>query len=901
MNKTLHILFTAIAILCGCQSALFNDTQVFKVNDIRVDGAELGEWTHDWDAAVASAKKNGKPIFVNFTGSDWCGWCKLLKSRVFSQSEWSSWAKSNIYLVHIDFPNDEALVPEKYRERNQKLAQQYNVGGYPTCLLLDPTTLKPLGEFGASRDVTAKAFVEKVAAAMPDAKKAQKTESAPNQEQANPSEEKTSEISEKLPFDKFPTEGRIAWFDFSEGNADKAHPGRSFNCENVPIENGAMHFNGNYIYNGENNGCHAQLDVPELRYDRFTVAVSFRPQVEKYSRPLFVFGGWCFDIWLLSDGWAKVYFNSWKSLWPHGDGGFDLPEKVHLDAWNWIVVSFDAASRRLSIVLNGRLLPDIALPLDLVFGLTREGRQGNRNVMFTYFSQGEVFKGDVSGFLLFDHALTNKELNAIADIPGAKQNSVNEVSNAPTASWKYPLDAESIARWKSSLDRNCATPWKFSPDKEGAAFYWNGIVSDGSVTLDARLVDGAVSVTFPTNLSVPSGVLDLRKPILDADGVVLPLVGIGTEEDHFHVGYGDIANVSEVRLPETIRFFGPGAFENFTSLEINCPDSVLMIGSGAFMGCRGLRRLRLGRGVASFSSDRVFLDCEALESIEMDSENRHYKTVNGAVLTADGKQLVAFPPGYKGSFAIPDGVEEIPDFTFVRCNNLNQIFVPSSVKKIRHRAFANCPILEKIEFKVPSNVEYIPTGAFAGCRSLTQFSVPASVKEIETTAFKDCPALESIETDSENRHYKTVNGAVLTADGKRLVAFPSGYKGSFTVPPGVVEIPVQAFEGCRSLTQVSVPPSVKRIGGAAFADCSALERIDFIAPAGVEEIPYRAFAGCSSLTLFTVPSSVKKIGDYAFAGCSKLEMIEFENRLFKLDDKVFGGMTHRPKTNLTNE
>ena len=150
--------------------------QAAYVNDVRVDGAELGKWTHDWDAAAAAAKKDGSPIFVNFTGSDWCGWCKLLKSKVFSQPEWMTWASRNIYLVHIDFPNDKALVPEKYRDRNRKLAQRYKVGGYPTCLLLDPATLKPLGVFGASRDITAKAFVEKVSAAMPRVKKASPSE-----------------------------------------------------------------------------------------------------------------------------------------------------------------------------------------------------------------------------------------------------------------------------------------------------------------------------------------------------------------------------------------------------------------------------------------------------------------------------------------------------------------------------------------------------------------------------------------------------------------------------------------------------------------------------------------------------------------------------------------------------
>ena len=122
----------------------------------------------------------------------------------------------------------------------------------------------------------------------------------------------------------------------------------------------------------------------------------------------------------------------------------------------------------------------------------------------------------------------------------------------------------------------------------------------------------------------------------------------------------------------------------------------------------------------------------------------------------------------------------------------------------------------------------------------------------------DAASLEAIEADPANIHYKTVDGALFTADGKRLVAFPPGRKGPFAVP------------------------------------------------AGVEEIPARAFLGCKGLTRVMVPASVKKIGDYAFADCPALERIEFENRAFKLDDRVFGSSRtgeeiRRPATNLSGE
>ncbi|MDA0767040.1 MAG: thioredoxin family protein [Verrucomicrobia bacterium] len=47
--------------------------------------ALAGEWGTDWDAAKAQAKKENKPILINFTGTDWCGWCIRLEKgkRIF--------------------------------------------------------------------------------------------------------------------------------------------------------------------------------------------------------------------------------------------------------------------------------------------------------------------------------------------------------------------------------------------------------------------------------------------------------------------------------------------------------------------------------------------------------------------------------------------------------------------------------------------------------------------------------------------------------------------------------------------------------------------------------------------------------------------------------------------------
>jgi len=88
-------------------------------------------WLVDLDEAYELSKKTGKPIMANFTGSDWCGWCKKLTADVFSKPEFSSWAKENVILLELDFPRRKQ-VPAEIKQQNAMLQQTFKVTGYPT-------------------------------------------------------------------------------------------------------------------------------------------------------------------------------------------------------------------------------------------------------------------------------------------------------------------------------------------------------------------------------------------------------------------------------------------------------------------------------------------------------------------------------------------------------------------------------------------------------------------------------------------------------------------------------------------------------------------------------------------------------------------------------------------------
>ena len=136
-------------------------SQLVLANDILMSGAKTGKWTMDYDAALKLAKKKNMPVFLKFTGSDWCQWCIVMEKNVFTKSDWSDFAKEKVILVTLDFPRKTKL-SEKMANRNNKLAQEMGVRGYPTYIILDSDGQTKLGQLGAGKEKTSNSFIDEV-------------------------------------------------------------------------------------------------------------------------------------------------------------------------------------------------------------------------------------------------------------------------------------------------------------------------------------------------------------------------------------------------------------------------------------------------------------------------------------------------------------------------------------------------------------------------------------------------------------------------------------------------------------------------------------------------------------------------------------------------------------------
>lgn len=92
-------------------------------------------WMTDFKAAQSQAAAEQKPMLLDFTGSDWCGWCIKLDEEVFSQNAFKEYAADSLVLVELDFPRGKEQ-SDALKAQNKALAEKYGVRGFPTIVLL---------------------------------------------------------------------------------------------------------------------------------------------------------------------------------------------------------------------------------------------------------------------------------------------------------------------------------------------------------------------------------------------------------------------------------------------------------------------------------------------------------------------------------------------------------------------------------------------------------------------------------------------------------------------------------------------------------------------------------------------------------------------------------------------
>ena len=131
------ILLGVLAFGAGFQMQAAEETAAKQTAEAAViTKVKQGDWLENYTEALAAAKSLKRPVFIDFTGSDWCGWCIKLDREVFTQKEFIRYAKNDLVLLKLDFPQRKKI-SEAQQKQNMELAQKFGIRGFPTIVIVD--------------------------------------------------------------------------------------------------------------------------------------------------------------------------------------------------------------------------------------------------------------------------------------------------------------------------------------------------------------------------------------------------------------------------------------------------------------------------------------------------------------------------------------------------------------------------------------------------------------------------------------------------------------------------------------------------------------------------------------------------------------------------------------------
>ena len=257
--------------------------------------------------------------------------------------------------------------------------------------------------------------------------------------------------------------------------------------------------------------------------------------------------------------------------------------------------------------------------------------------------------------------------------------------------------------------------------------------------------------------------------------------------------FGGCISLTSVSIPDGVISIGFAAFESCSLLTgVTIPNSVTGIGDYAFGYCSSLISVTIPGSVTSIG-EAAFAGGST--SVNVSRENQNYCSVDGGLY--DKQKTTIFHPGkiQNGAFRVPDGVNRIGDSAFFDCTSLTSVIIPKSVTSIGSLAFLGCIRLTNVT--IPDGVTSIGDAAFAGSST-------------------------SINVSRENKNYCSVDGGLYNKQKTTILHPGKIQNGTFRIPDGVTSIGDYAFDGYRSLTNVTIPDSVTNICYGAFLDCIKL-------------------------------------------------------------------------------
>jgi hypothetical protein len=313
--------------------------------------------------------------------------------------------------------------------------------------------------------------------------------------------------------------------------------------------------------------------------------------------------------------------------------------------------------------------------------------------------------------------------------------------------------------------------------------------------------------------------------------------------------------------------------------------------------------LKLFKRMISFGVARVFEDVDVknggknivLISDERDKNGKEVVIIkgNGEIGTYPGGEDYVLSEMDLFDLYFEEGITKIKAETF-QGRHIEHCMLPESMEELGEYSFAECPNLESII--IPNGLKYIRKKAFKWCAELRRINLPSTIEFVDEDAFYECDDITIIVdkpkgslagapwgADNARIIWEEADGVYITDDGKELFGFLADDK-EYIIPDGIKRICRDAFRGSK-LEKITIPDSVKKIGGMAFG-YSMLKEIRF--GKGIKELEMWAFAHCKYLTKVDIPFGVTNLVS-TFMGCTSLESVTLPNTIKTLRLSVFRG------------
>ena len=298
-----------------------------------------------------------------------------------------------------------------------------------------------------------------------------------------------------------------------------------------------------------------------------------------------------------------------------------------------------------------------------------------------------------------------------------------------------------------------------------------GVTSIGELTFE-----GCSSLT---SVIIPESVTSIGRRAFSSCG---KLTGVTIPKDVTSIGeatFEGCSSLTSIEIPVSVTSIGVAAFSDCSGLtKVTIPESVTSIGLSAFSGCDGLTSIEIPQSITEIG-ELAFSHCKRLRSIQVDSKNENYTSIDGVLFSKDGTRLLQYPDGKDGATCtILASVVSIDLWAFYGCGNLRDILVDdknTSYTSVDGILFSKdgtqllrYPVAKAdATYVIPEGVVSIGESAFLGCKNLTKVTMPESVTSIEDLAFYNCVNLSSV-----------------------------------TIPESVTSIGIGLFEGCDKLKDV---------------------------------------------------------------------------------------------------